>query len=117
MENQSNKVTALKSLLLMQTLITFAYTIYVAQHSGWDLFSIFTTNIISFGWNGQFNLDFSCYLLLSGLWLMWRNHFSTISIFLGICSMIIGIIFFAPCLLYLLIIEKGNISKVLLGNR
>jgi hypothetical protein len=48
---------------------------------------------------------------------MWRNKFSAKSIAIGFIAMILGIIAFAPYLLFLLIKENGNLKKVLLGDR
>ena len=62
-------------------------------------------------------LDFSSYLILSGLWVMWRNKFSPKSILTAIIAMIVGIMVFAPYLLYLVIKENGDIKKVLIGER
>jgi len=101
----------------MQTLAFIIYTFVVIQHKGTDVFTPFLSNITSLNWNGQFNVDFMCYLLLSGLWIMWRNKFSVTSILLGMASMIIGTGIFAPYLLYLLAREKGNLVTVLTGNR
>jgi hypothetical protein len=117
MENSKDKQTLLKALLVIQTLALLAYTLYVANKEGWSLFQVFTGNIAAFNWNGQFNLDFSCYLMLSGLWIMWRNKFSVSSIAIAVVAMIIGIMIFAPYLLYLLTIEKGDLKKTLLGER
>ncbi|SIQ19649.1 hypothetical protein [Chryseobacterium sp. RU33C] len=112
-----NKQLILKILLILFSVTVSVYTIFAFQQEGASLFQIFLTNITSFNWNGQFNLDFSCYLLLSGLWIMWRNEFSTKSIIFGIIASIIGIIVFAPYILYLLQKEKGNIQKVIIGNK
>ncbi len=112
-----NKQTFLKALLLTQTFALLAYTYFAFQNEGANLFQIFLLNIKSINWNGQFNLDFSCYLTLSGLWIMWRNKFSAKSIAIGFIAMILGIIAFAPYLLFLLIKENGNLKKVLLGAR
>jgi hypothetical protein len=118
MQSVSNKRQfTLSVLLIVQTAAVFIYTILTAKNEGWDLFQVFTSNILAFNWNGQFNLDFSCYLALSGLWIMWRNAFSGISIVLGILAMIIGIMAFAPYLLYLLAIENGDLKKVIIGKR
>jgi len=68
-------------------------------------------------WSGQFNLDFLCYLALSGLWIMWRNKFSGKSILVGTVAMILGIVFFAPYLLWLMNKEKGDLKRVLVGDR
>ncbi|TAD99931.1 MAG: hypothetical protein EAZ97_07485 [Bacteroidetes bacterium] len=115
MENKQN--TALKILLLMQTLAVLIYTFLAVKNEGWDLFQIFINNLLALGWNGQFNLDFSSYLLLSGIWIMWRNQFTISSIVMSIVAMILGFVVFAPYLFYLLVIEKGDLKKVLLGNR
>jgi hypothetical protein len=73
--------------------------------------------VTSMTWMGQFALDFQCYLILSALWIAWRNKFSVKSIMIAILAMILGIIVFAPYLLYLLSKEKGDFKGVLIGNR
>jgi hypothetical protein len=55
--------------------------------------------------------------MLSGIWIVWRNKFAPVSILVAVVAMIIGIMAFAPYLLYLLITEKGDLKKVLLGER
>jgi hypothetical protein len=112
-----NSQTLLKSLLIIQTIVLLVYTGFAIQNEGWTLFTIFTNNIAALNWNGQFNADFSCYLALSGIWIMWRNKFSISSIIFAVIAAIIGIIVFAPYLLYLLTKEKGDLKKVLLGDR
>jgi len=82
-----------------------------------DLFQIIANNITALNWNGQFNLDFSCYLLLSGIWILWRNKFSGSSFIIAIIAMIIGIMAYAPYLLYLIIKENCDLKKVLLGKQ
>ena len=117
MTQSNNSQTLLKSLLIIQTVALLVYTGFAIRNEGWTLFNILTNNITALNWNGQFNLDFSCYLILSGIWIMWRNKFSVSSIIFSVIAMIIGIMAFAPYLLYLLIKEKGNISKMLLGEQ
>ncbi len=104
-------------LLAVQTLALAVYTIFTVQQEGWTLFQVFFEHVIALDWNGQFNLDFSCYLTLSGLWIMWRNQFSLPSLLIAVVAMVIGIMAFAPYLLYLLTKEKGDIKKVLVGER
>lgn len=112
-----NKQTFLKATLLTQTIALLVYTYYAFQNEGANLLQIFLQNIKSLNWNGQFNLDFLCYLLLSGLWTMWRNKFSAKSIAVGLLAATLGTIVFAPYLLFLLFQEKGDIKKVLTGDR
>lgn len=112
-----NKQRFLKAILLTQTLALLTYTYFAFQNEGANLLQIFLQNIKSLNWNGQFNLDFLCYLMLSGLWIMWRNKFSVKSIAVGLLASILGTIVFAPYILFLLFQENGDIKKVLTGNR
>jgi hypothetical protein len=51
------------------------------------------------------------------LWMMRRNKISGISILTGTVAMILGIVFFAPYLLWLMFKENGEIKRVLVGER
>jgi hypothetical protein len=108
---------ALIALLILQTVSLMAYTIYVGSEHGWNFLDVAISNISSLTWNGQFGLDFSSYLVLSGIWIMWRNCFSLKSILIAALAMIVGIIIFAPYFLFLMVKEKGDICRVLIGNR
>lgn len=111
------KLYFLKGLLIIQAIGVLVYTFFAFSNEGSNLFGVFLTNIMSLNWNGQFNFDFSCYLILSGIWIMWRNQFTSSSILLAIIAAIIGIIVFAPYLVYLIIKENGDLKTVLVGNR
>ena len=117
MKKLNDKQNVLKALLLIQTLALAGYTIIVVKSEGWSLFQVLAENIVALNWNGQFNLDFSSYLVLSGLWIMWRNRFTTSSVFIALVAMIIGIMAFAPYVLYLLTREQGDLKRVLIGDR
>lgn len=112
-----NKKLLLSILLVSQTVALLVYTFFAFQNEGANLFQVFITSITSLTWNGQFNLDFSCYLMLSGLWIMWRKNFTASSVLFGLAAMILGIIVFAPYILYLLSKENGDLKKVLVGDR
>ncbi len=117
MERSNKSQYLLKSILIIQTIALIIYTYFAVKNEGWTLFNVITTNVLSLNWNGQFNLDFSCYLLLSGIWIMWRNKFSFSSIVIAMIAMIIGIMFFAPYLLYVLMVEKGSLKHMFLGKQ
>ncbi len=106
-----------KTLLVVQTIGLLVYTFIAFKTDGVDLFSVFLANVKSLTWIGQFNLDFLCYLTLSGLWIIWRNKFSGNSILIGIVAMILGIVFFAPYLLWLIHKENGDLKRVLVGDK
>ena len=63
--------------------VLFAYTGIVGIRHGWNLFAIFFGDIAAMTWPGQFNLDFTCLLMFTGLWLAWRHHFSPAGLALG----------------------------------
>jgi hypothetical protein len=107
----------LKGLLIIQTLGLLIYTIVAIQNDGGNFLARALEFATSLTWMGQFALDFQCYLILSALWIAWRNKFSINSIGIAIVAMILGIIVFAPYLLYLLSKESGNLKRVLIGNR
>ncbi len=117
MTESNNHQYFLKGLLIVQTLGLIAYTIIAIENDGGNFLVRAQEFVLSMKWMGQFTLDFSCYLMLSALWIMWRNKFTTKSIAFALIAMILGIIVFAPYLLYLLTQENGNLKKVLVGNR
>ena len=67
-------------------------------------------------WPGQFNFDFMCFLILSGLWLAWRHHFSLRGLALGVLGFFGGKMVFAPYLLFASFKANGDIKKLLLGK-
>ena len=69
------------------------------------------------GWPGQFNLDFFCFLLLSGLWVSWRGRFRPAALGLGLLAVFGGMLVLAIYLLIALSRSEGDIRKVLLGDR
>jgi hypothetical protein len=111
-----NNAFVLKAILLIQTAVLLVYTGLTIQREGANFISAFISNVLQVGWSGQFNLDFACYLVLSGLWVMWRNQFNSKGIVLGLAAMILGIVVFAPYVLYLLFETKGDLKRVLVGT-
>ncbi|MCH6199508.1 hypothetical protein MMU07_07960 [Aquiflexum sp. LQ15W] len=116
MKNQRHNQFILKAILLTQTILLLGYTAFAVRNEGWGFLQIAVSNIGSLTWSGQFTLDFACYLLLSGIWIMWRGGFQSKSVFIAIVAMILGIVVFAPYMVYLLVQEKGDLKKVLLGE-
>jgi len=102
------------ALIAMFALIVVA-TIAAIWDGGIDLIIPFLEPIIALTWQGQFNIDFTCYLVLSGIWMAWRGGFSRRSIALGVLAPPLGILFFAPYLLYLIRASDGDAKKLLLG--
>ena len=77
-------------LLTAMVVVIMVYTVAVGIRQGWNLFPIFFGEMSALTWSGQFNTDFTCFLVLSGLWLAWRHHFSLAGLALGVLGLVGG---------------------------
>lgn len=89
-------------------------TITIANH-GMDLYAVFFGDIADMTWRGQFNLDFLCFLILSGLWVAWRHQFTVAGLVLGFAAFNLGAPFLAGYLLVVSYQTKAEIAAMLLG--
>lgn len=92
------------------------YTGIVGTTHGWNLLPVFFGDIKAMTWPGQFNFDFMGFLLLSGLWVSWRHHFSIGGLVLGALAVIGGILFLSAYLLITSVLAKGDVKVLLLGK-
>lgn len=109
-------MSAFRILLTVFIISILSITWVVAFNHGWNLLPIFFGNIASLTWSGQFNFDFMCFLMLSGLWLAWRHHFSPGGLLLGLIGVFGGIMLLAPYLLWESYKANGDIKVLLLGK-
>lgn len=110
-------MTAFRALITLLWLGLAGYTAVVVSRHGIGLLPIFFGDIVTLGWPGQFNLDFLCFLILSALWTAWRNEFSATGLLLAVPAFFGGAGFLLPYLLILTFREKGDLVRVLVGNR
>lgn len=101
--------------LIVMTVLLAAVTVAAVANGGPDLVTPYLSSIFQLTWQGQFNLDFAFYLILSGIWMAWRSGFSRGGIALGILAPALGMLFFAPYLLYLIGQSGGDARRLLLG--
>ena len=101
-------VVIIVSIVTITSLVVFRH--------GWNLLPIFFGDMASLTWPGQFNSDFMCFLLLSGLWLAWRHHFSPGGVVLGLAGVFGGIMLLAPYLLWASYNAAGDVNVLLLGR-
>jgi hypothetical protein len=113
--NQEDEMAALRVVLIAMTAIMFVLTVMAVANSGLDLFTPFIGPIFALNWQGQFNADFAMYLVLSGIWMAWRSGYNLGGTALAICTPALGILFFAPYLIYLIGKSDGDARKLLLG--
>ena len=109
-------MVAFRSLLVVMIAALLVYTGIVGTHHGWNLLPIFFGDMAAMTWPGQFNLDFTCLLAFSGLWLAWRHHFSVGGLALGLLGFVGGTLVLAPYLLIASFKANGNVTELLLGK-
>jgi len=93
-----------------------SYTAIVVGDHGWTLFPVFFGDMQAMTWSGQFNMDFMSHLMLSGIWLAWRNQFSKEGIILGLLGSVGGILVLAPYLFIMSFKVNGDMKELLLGK-
>lgn len=110
-------MTAFRIFLFVIFVALSAYTLKVGTAEGWNLVPLFFAEIQAVNWQGQFNFDFAGFLLLSGLWCVWRNDFTPTGWLLGILGATGGMLFLCAYLLFLSSKTGGDIRVVMLGER
>lgn len=109
-------MTPFKAFLVVLWVGLVVYTGLVISAHGLDLLPIFFGDIAKIGWPGQFNFDFSCLLMLSGLWTAWRNDFSVYGLTLGGIALVGGAGFLLAYLFILAVQSRGDAASLLLGS-
>lgn len=105
-------------LFLAACLLTIiGYTAMTIANHGWDLMPIFFGDVAKMAWPGQFNVDFSTFLLLSGLWVSWRHGFSIAGLVLAPVAAFGGMLFLSAYLLIATFRTNGDIVAVMLGEK
>lgn len=105
----------LRLVLAAHLAVLTVYSLIVMANHGWNLFPAFFGDMAAMGWPGQFNLDFTGFLILSALWTAWRNSFSGAGLLLAVLAFFGGMMFLS---IYVLILSFSarSIQEILLGN-
>lgn len=109
-------MTALRILLVMFWLLITGYTLVTVANHGLNFFPTCFRDIGLMGWPGQFDLDFSLYLLIAALWIAWRLQFTAAGVLIAVFSPVGGMIFLSAYLLFIITTEKPNMTQLLLGK-
>lgn len=110
-------MTAFRVFLVIVWTAVVAYTAVTIAQDGWNFFPTYFGDLAEMKWRGQFDADFTGFLMLSAIWVMWRHHFSATGILLGLIASIGGIVFLAAYLLIASFQMNGDITALLLGER
>lgn len=109
-------MTVFRILLAAIFVAISVYTVPVVLDHGLNLLPVFFGDIAKFGWAGQFNLDFLCYLVMSATWLVWRNRFAPTGYALALGGLFLGAPFLTGYLM-ILSFRCATIAEVLTGER
>lgn len=101
--------------LALCMLAILGYTSVTIAGHGWNLVPIFFGDMARMAWPGQFNFDFFCFLLLSGIWVSWRHHFRPAGLALGLVAVFGGMMFLSIYLLVQSLRTRGDIAALMLG--
>jgi hypothetical protein len=107
---------AFRFFLVAVFVTVLVYTFIVGSKHGWSIFSLFFGDIMAMNWAGQFNLDFSFFLIFVGVWVAWRNMFNATGIALGLFTLVGGIPFVSAYLFILSLKANVGIKEILIGK-
>ena len=93
------------------------YTSFVVVEHGWNFVPFYLADLERMGWPGQFDLDFTILIILAALWIAWRSHFSAIGIVLALLTIPFVSMLLTAYLLYLSWRERGDVVRMLVGDR
>lgn len=108
-------MNAFRVFLIAVFVVIAGYTLVVIAGHGLNLLPVFFGDMARMQWPGQFNLDFMCMLLLSGLWVSWRHRFSVTGVVLGLAAVFGGALFLSAYLFVETFRTKGDVRELLLG--
>lgn len=109
-------MTLFRLLLVAIIAIVGGYTALVLVDHGWNFLPFYFADIAKLGWPGQFNMDFSAFLILGSIWLMWRHHFSPLGLLCGLVIFVGGAPFLCSYLLVASFQANGDVKELLLGK-
>ena len=110
-------MAAFRLLLVVMLVALTIYTVAVGTNYGWNFWPDYFRILGEWRWPGQFAADFTVFLILTGLWTAWRAHFTGRAIARGRLAMALGTGFIATYLLYLSWRERGDVPRMLVGDR
>ncbi|MCB1608000.1 MAG: hypothetical protein KDI71_13605 [Xanthomonadales bacterium] len=105
---------AIAAILLLSLL---GYTVLTVANEGLNFLPAAAESLAAMGWSGQFAADFSCYLVVSALWVLWRHRGSGAGWLFAVGALIGGFLYFGAYLLIASVQARGSISALLLGQQ
>ena len=108
-------MNALKSLLIVSTLVIYALTVFATIAQGWNWPAIAINDLLALNWRTQFDFDFIIHLLLLATWVVWREGTNARAYLFGFLSIVMGGMFSFPYIIYATYKASGKPRSLLLG--
>ena len=103
-------------LIIIMWCMFAALCLFVINTAGWDDVNLFFSDISAGSWRAVFNVDFIIHLLLVAGWVAWKEKYSFSGVILAVFCFCGGALFSLLYLLYLSVVNRGDLAKVLLGK-
>lgn len=108
-------MTNLRIFLIASIVGIYALTVIAIVGHGWFWPIIALQDLIALNWRSQFDFDFVIYLLLSSIWIVWREGATPKAYSYGFLNVFLGGMFGFPYLLLQSYRASGDVRKILLG--
>ncbi|MEP1443451.1 MAG: hypothetical protein ABJK39_10635 [Hyphomicrobiales bacterium] len=108
-------MTQFRILITLILLGLIGYGLILVLNGRFDFITPILTTVPALTWQGHINLDFLSYLVVAGVWIAWRSGFTPAGTAIGVLSILSGMLFFAPYLLYQISRSGNDPRKLLLG--
>jgi hypothetical protein len=110
-------LTAFRVLLGIGWLVLLVVSVHAVKAMGAGAAGTVFMGDFAHPWRAQFNTDFSLHLLLVAAWMTWRTRPWVVGLICGILAINLGGLFTLAYLLVASFRAKGDIGKILLGDR
>ncbi|MBC2777255.1 hypothetical protein [Parasphingopyxis marina] len=108
-------MAAFRILLIILFLELAIYTVFTVSAHGLNFYPDYFGDMLAMGWPGQFNLDFTCLLVLGALWIAWREGFALSGLAIAVAIFFGGALVLTAYLLIASFRAKGDPAALLLG--
>lgn len=105
----------LRVFLVASTVLIYAVTLLATASQGINWPAIALNDLVALNWRSQFDTDFLVYLILTAVWIAWREGLTTKGYAFAFLNIFLGGMFGFPYLLWATYQANGDPTLVLLG--
>ncbi len=109
------RMSILRLYLTAATLGIYSLTVIAIMGHGWLWPVVAFHDLVALNWRTQFDFDFLMYLILSSVWISWREGATSKAYLFAFLNVFLGGMFAFPYLLVAIHRTQGDAKKILLG--